>query len=368
MAPASTRSQARRRSAREDDDACEVGDRDFPKRRRSSRGNSSLSELAGHIVIHRKRIVVITGAGVSVASGVRPFRGSTGVWTQVIWSTATREAFRRSPLDWYNQFWLPCLSLPENPKPNPGHLALEQLLLENANIHMITQNVDGLHPPSNRLIEAHGRLGLYKCLPEEDSDTDSDSDDDDERPVHLGHRRKHRTMKQHICRYQKSDSLTVDQLEPFHAREALHSSGLKADGSRRLKQAPKCPSCGNCVAPQALLFDEGYHSHDFYQFQKMEDWLAHAEVLVFVGTSFAVTLTEVALAHAREYSLPVYNFNTQDFLESNMRLNAANITGPSEETLPLLLGTCRGLAETRSKNQRQQLSAATSGSPIRVKS
>jgi hypothetical protein len=67
-------------------------------RRRSSRGKSSVSELAKDICVHRKRVVFITGAGVSVASGVRPFRGSSGVWTQVIWTTATRQALRKDPL------------------------------------------------------------------------------------------------------------------------------------------------------------------------------------------------------------------------------------------------------------------------------
>ena len=75
-----------------------------PRRRRSSRGNSSLSELAKEICLYRKKVLFITGAGISVASGVRPFRGSSGVWTQHIWSTATREAFRKDPLEWYNEF------------------------------------------------------------------------------------------------------------------------------------------------------------------------------------------------------------------------------------------------------------------------
>lgn len=255
------------------------------------------------------------------------------------------------------------------PKANAGHVALAEILQDNPNVRMITQNVDGLHPPSNRLIEAHGRLGLYKCLPAEDSDTDSDSDDDDEREVHLGHRRKRRTARS-SCPYQQARSLTVCQLVPPRTRDALlkvsdpsvasssssrtapsatsssfqtNDLSEQAAGAIQLQHTPKCPSCGNPVAPQALLFDEGYHTHDFYQFRRMEEWIAKAEVVVFCGTSFSgVTLTEVALEHAREKQLPVYNFNTQDFLESTIRLNAENISGPSEETLPMLREACRG--------------------------
>eukprot|EP00538_Stauroneis_constricta_P002379 CAMPEP_0119558424 /NCGR_PEP_ID=MMETSP1352-20130426/10774_1 /TAXON_ID=265584 /ORGANISM="Stauroneis constricta, Strain CCMP1120" /LENGTH=492 /DNA_ID=CAMNT_0007605781 /DNA_START=76 /DNA_END=1554 /DNA_ORIENTATION=+ len=321
-----------------------------PGRRRSSRGNSSLSELARDIVVHRKNVVFITGAGISVASGVRPFRGKSGVWTQVIWTTATREAFRKNPLDWYNQFWLPFLEMPNNPKPNAGHIALTTLLAAYSNIDMITQNVDGLHPPSDRLIEAHGRLGLFKCIPEEDSDTDSDSDDDSDRLVHLGHRRKHRNASKHInsgndhCPYRKSKSLTVDQLLP--RRTSVAFSRKKST----IREAPRCPCCGNAIAPQALLFDEGYHAHEFYQFERMEDILAKADVLVFCGTSFAVRLTVVALDHARDMSLPVYNFNTQDLLQPSLRLNAENVTGKSEETLPALVAACREMERTFKKD------------------
>lgn len=41
----------------------------------------------------------------------------------------------------------------------------------------------------------------------------------------------------------------------------------------------------------SLLFDEDYDSHSFYHFDKAEDWFKDADAIVFVGTSFAVTLT-----------------------------------------------------------------------------
>jgi NAD-dependent deacetylase len=301
-------------------------------RRRSLRGKSSLSELAKEIVVHGKRVVFITGAGLSVASGVRPFRGQSGVWTQHLWTTARRETFRKDPLAWYNEFWLPCLTLPVGVKPNAGHLALQTLLdLFPLNLRIITQNVDGLHPPGPQTIEAHGRVGLFKCIPDVDSDTDSESDDDDDRLVHLGHRRKRRVQRRFRCPYQIRKSLPLDEVLPMATRGQLQQ------GRGPLSEAPKCPACGNTLAPQALLFDEGYHSHDFYQFQKMEDWLAEAEVVVFVGTSFAVRLPEVTLEHARAEGIPVYNFNTSDMLDATVALDATNVRGAAEVTLPLLL-------------------------------
>ena len=304
------------------------------QRRRSARGSSCMNELAKDICLFRKRVLFITGAGVSVASGVRPFRGDSGVWTSAIWTNATRDAFRKDPLKWYNEFWLPNLSLPKNATPNAAHLALDGILRRYPEtLHLITQNVDGLHPPcKGRLVEAHGRMGLYKCIPEEDSDTDSESDDDDGRDVHLGHRRKRRlAMKKQACPYQQLESLSVDDVEPIGVRKMLKR------GRGHLSAPPQCPHCSNAVAPQALLFDEGYHSHDFYQFQRMEEWLANAEVVVFVGTSFAVRLPEIALEHARTKQIPVYNFNTQDMLEAGKRLDVTNVKGPSEVLLPRLL-------------------------------
>jgi NAD-dependent SIR2 family protein deacetylase len=85
---------------------------------------------------------------------------------------------------------------------NNGHKTLAQLasldmsIENNSNIRIITQNVDGLPPRTsckwdgaNKSFEAHGRIGLYKRIPTEDSDTDSESDDEEDRPVKLGSRR-----------------------------------------------------------------------------------------------------------------------------------------------------------------------------------
>ena len=326
------------------------------KRRRSQRGLSS-KRLAEHLV-RGDSVVIITGAGLSVSSGVRPFRGSSGLWQEVIWKTATRASFRKDPLEWYNGFWLPHFgsgttgggggATNKTYEPNSGHAALQNLVdMFPDTCHIITQNVDGLQ--KGVVVEAHGRVGLYKCIPDDDSDTDSDSDEDDHRLVHLGHRRKSRALRKaiqnleitnensvdnvskYMCRYQLMDSIPLDAIEPPSVREAL------ANGATTLDSPPLCPSCRSPVPPQALLFDEGYHSHDFYRFEEMETLLSNAAVLVFVGTSFNVTITGVALDHAREHGIPVFNFNTVDVLEPSVRLNVENIVGKSDETLPRLV-------------------------------
>jgi len=320
------------------------------------------------------------------------------------------------PLDWYNDFWLQYFPPDYNEyAPNSGHEALAQLasldmgVENNNNIRIITQNVDGLHSRTsckwdgaNKLIEAHGRVGLYKCIPTEDSDTDSESDDEEDRPVKLGSRRKHRTAFQmykegqeqalgevtnHICQYEICHSISPDKLLPFSVRKTLfrdrsnderrpslnggdkvdnenidqrpekkrQQEGLERHQPIRLQAPPLCPSCSRPCLPQALLFDEGYHSHGFYQFEKIEEWIAnYADVMVFVGTSFSVTITDVAVRYAMEKSIPRYNFNLHERLSSNARLNAENIMGGSSETLVELLS----LVETIRLNRLQLITRA----------
>ena len=358
----------------------------IPKRRRRLRGDASLENLARSILTGQ-RVVFISGAGLSVASGVRPFRSGrpedgswsqpkldvseekrftaasktglqAGLWDQVLWTTATRESFRQDPLKWYNEFWIPHLgSSGLGATPNAGHHALQQIMNEfPVTCSQITQNIDGLqsnNPKTEQqrsLIEIHGRAGLYKCLPDSDSDTDSNSDDEEDRPIHLGHRRKARNLKRRLqdptlCPFQYLESLEADQLLlPESERSHLAPKNVKSSTNgapcgmlKQLSEPPRCPACCNIVMPQALLFDEGYHSHSFYEFELAEDWLRDCEVMVFCGTSFAVNLTTVALDHARARSIPVYNFNLHDPLISTARLNVSNIMGPAHETLPKLV-------------------------------
>lgn len=218
-----------------------------------------------------------------------------------------------------------------------------------------------MQPPGDRIVEAHGRLGLYRCLPDVDSDTESENDDNDhdngdgDRPVQLGSRRKaaNQRLSQDgvdTCPFQYQESLQEKDIEPDRVRSAIrkcraHTANLSNRAHGYLPSPPRCSHCNNIVVPQALLFDEGYHSHSFYQFSKVEDWLTNVDILVFVGTSFAVQLAQTALDVARDRHLPVYNFNTSDLLIAGPRLNATNIVGPAAVTLSQLLATCRSLKD-----------------------
>lgn len=111
------------------------------------------------------RITVLTGAGVSAASGVPTFRGSDGLWKNFRPETlATAEAFGRDPkLVWEWYAWR--RSRIAACDPNPAHRVLAEWSRRFSNFRLITQNVDGLHERSGteNTIRLHGSIWEVSC-------------------------------------------------------------------------------------------------------------------------------------------------------------------------------------------------------------
>lgn len=107
----------------------------------------------------RKKIVVLTGAGISAESGLKTFRDSNGLWEEYnIEEVATYSGWLRNPklvLDFYNKR----RSQLQGAVPNDAHIALAQLE-KKYEVHVITQNVDDLHERggSTNIIHLHGEL------------------------------------------------------------------------------------------------------------------------------------------------------------------------------------------------------------------
>ena len=111
------------------------------------------------------RITVMTGAGVSAASGVPTFRGSTGLWRNFrAEDLATPEAFARDPrtvwewYDWRRQGIARCL-------PNRAHEILASWSRRFPGFTLITQNVDGLHERAGTdpVLRMHGSIWDVSC-------------------------------------------------------------------------------------------------------------------------------------------------------------------------------------------------------------
>lgn len=114
-----------------------------------------------------RRITVMTGAGVSAASGVPTFRGSGGLWRSFRpEELATPEAFERDPLlvwEWYD--WRRGLIAACHP--NAAHAVLARWS-RRPGFTLITQNVDGLHESSGseNVIRFHGSIWALRCWEE----------------------------------------------------------------------------------------------------------------------------------------------------------------------------------------------------------
>lgn len=106
-----------------------------------------------------KKIVVLTGAGISAESGIPTFRDAGGLWEGYdIHEVATPEGWRRNPplvLEFYNQR----RKAARNAQPNAAHKALAELE-EKYTVQIVTQNIDDLHERggSSRVLHLHGEI------------------------------------------------------------------------------------------------------------------------------------------------------------------------------------------------------------------
>lgn len=130
-------------------------------------------EAAARCLLDARYVIALTGAGLSVESGIPPFRGPGGLWTK--YGEPPMNGFERFLADpkraWEERLRPtgPMRALWEalaSAQPNPGHRALVELEHNGVLRSTITQNVDDLHRQagSARLLEIHGNATLVRCL------------------------------------------------------------------------------------------------------------------------------------------------------------------------------------------------------------
>jgi NAD-dependent protein deacetylase/lipoamidase len=111
--------------------------------------------------------VALTGAGISVPSGIPDFRSpGTGLWEKVDpMEVAHIDVFRRDPARFWN-YYRPRFGMLSDKEPNPAHAALAELESRGLLDAVITQNIDRLHRKagSRRVIEVHGTIETSSCL------------------------------------------------------------------------------------------------------------------------------------------------------------------------------------------------------------
>ncbi len=177
------------------------------------------------------RLLVLTGAGISTASGIPGYRDAEGNWQrkppvthQEFMGSATvrKRYWARSMLGW---------PMMRGARPNPAHAALAALEQRGHMAQLVTQNVDGLHTAagSSRLIELHGRLREVRC-------------------TQCGNLHPRISMQ--------------TWLESANPAFANHSAAVAPDGDADLDadfdafQVPDCPACEGILKPDVVFYGD----------------------------------------------------------------------------------------------------------------
>jgi NAD-dependent deacetylase len=245
-------------------------------------------------------LLVVTGAGVSLASGIPTFRGSDpgAVWKQDVTELGTWAYFTVDPVGSW-RWYLSRFDSVLRAEPNAAHEAIALLERRHAAAGvaflLATQNVDTLHERagSTEVVKVHGSADRIRCT----------------RPG---------------CRHAgPSGSLPRDN------RRLLDF--LAAPSEERL---PRCPECASLLRQHVLWFDETYDSHDDYQFRRVLRAADVAARILFVGTSFSVGITDAILRSARFGGAVVLSIDPGGHpAPPGVRTLAA----PAEEILPAAL-------------------------------
>jgi len=128
---------------------------------------------AAELITSSRYVIGLTGAGISVESGIRPFRGPDGIWTEK----------GEPPMDGYQRFMADpkqhwenivkgstgnseFVQAIRNAKPHPAHFALAELESIGIMKYLITQNIDNLHlaAGSTNVAEIHGNVQKLRCI------------------------------------------------------------------------------------------------------------------------------------------------------------------------------------------------------------
>ncbi len=128
---------------------------------------ASAADRLAELLRSADRVLALTGAGISVPSGIPDFRSpGTGLWANVDpMEVAHIDVFRRDPERFW-QFYGRRFAALRDKLPNAAHLALAELERRGVIEAVVTQNIDGLHRAAGTqdLIEVHGTIGTSSCL------------------------------------------------------------------------------------------------------------------------------------------------------------------------------------------------------------
>lgn len=236
-----------------------------------------------------RKVGALTGAGISVGSGIPDFRSPGGLWTVFNPDEyATIDVFERNPAKAWKLFRTLGRTL-ENKKPNPAHLALAELEHMDLLAGMVTQNIDSLHQRagSKRVYEIHGDSRQLQCL---------------------GCHRLYPVQK-----------------------------GL-FEGT----EIPECPHCHEPLKPNFVLFGEAVRD-----LVAINDFIAGCDLLLVIGTSARVYPAAHLPAMVWNQGGSLFEFNREselpDYGHGPGSASSCFFPGDVVHTLPRLVAACRSL-------------------------
>jgi len=246
--------------------------------RSATAGVARLAELIGR----SGSTVALTGAGISVPSGIPDFRTpGKGIWSEVDpFEVASIDAFRRDPKRFW-EFYRPRFSMLGDKRPNAAHAALATLEARGLLDAVITQNIDRLHRAAgtSELIEVHGSIATSSCI---------------------------------TC----GCSYGLDEVDSL-----FDSRGIAV-----------CDVCPGLVKPDVVLFGELLPVEAI---ERARDLASAADLMICVGSSLevfpAAGLPELTLAHGGAVALVTIGPTPYD------REAAVKLSGEVAEELPAVL-------------------------------
>jgi NAD-dependent SIR2 family protein deacetylase len=265
-------------------------------------------ELARFIARHTN-VLLLTGAGISTASGIPDYRDRDGVrrgkapvqGPDFRACDAVRKRYwARSMVGW------PVL---DGAQPNAGHRAVAELQAMGKLAAIVTQNVDGLHhrAGSSNIVELHGNIHAVACVE---------------------------------CGVRFARGFIQSLLEEANPEMAGAIALPAPDGDAHLEpdrltgfRIPQCAHCEGMLQPDVVFFGDGVPRS---RTEEAETKVAHADALLVVGSSLMVHSSYRLCRIAAESGKPIAALNLGKTRAD--QLLSLKIEGQSEQVLPLLAG------------------------------
>ena len=205
--------------------------------------------------------LVLTGAGISVSSGIPTYRDETGTWLRS--DPIKHQEFVANPRQRQRYWGRSLRGWPgvRNARPTPAHEDLVQLEQSNAVHSVVTQNVDRLHQRAgaDRVIDLHGRIDRVRCL---------ECDD-------LIHRE---ALQGYLAKLNPTIATTELEIRPDGDADL-------ADSLVESIVVPDCASCGGTLMPDVVFFGGSIPGS---RVERCKQALADAASLLVIGSSLQV--------------------------------------------------------------------------------